>query len=77
MGDEGKYRSCYQGADSQLGELKDTCTKITKNEHRVFRAKQFLQFIVQEFTENHSGCHGGFVNEVCWVSLRGCYQGTE
>lgn len=25
---EGKHRSCYQGVYSQVGELKDTCTKM-------------------------------------------------
>lgn len=71
VGDEVRYRSCYQGADSQLGVLKDTCIKITKNEHRVFRAKQFPQCMVQELKDNPSGCHGGSVEEMCWVSWRG------
>lgn len=80
VGDEGRHKTCYQGAETQVGELKDTHVKITKNELRVCRAKQFQQVVVQNFRENHSGwisSHGGFVEEVCWLSWTEQCQGGE
>lgn len=46
VGDEGKHKVSYQGDDTRIRELKDTGIKITENEHRVYRSKQFQQFLV-------------------------------
>lgn len=46
VGDEGKHKVSYQGDDTQVRELKDTGIKVPENEHRVFRTKQFQQFLV-------------------------------
>lgn len=39
-------KSLIKGDDTRVRKLKDTGVKITENEHRVYRIKQFQQFLV-------------------------------